>query len=176
MDAQINVRYSFTIRKNDFRTSVMNENRVYTRTISSAQEMALMTKHASAALPHFGERLAQLRKGAGYTQLELATEIGVSRRMIAYYEAESQYPPAALLPELARALGVTVDALLGVESTKKSSRPSSTRLERRFQQIENLGPREKRQILQLLDTFLENQRLKKQASARHSPSRQRSSH
>ena len=34
----------------------------------------------------FGARLAALRKAAGFTQQELANEVGTSRRMIAYYE------------------------------------------------------------------------------------------
>ena len=31
----------------------------------------------------FGERLAGLRKAAGFTQIELAAELGVSQRMVA---------------------------------------------------------------------------------------------
>lgn len=34
----------------------------------------------------FGERLAALRKAAGFTQVELAAELGISQRMVAYYE------------------------------------------------------------------------------------------
>jgi ribosome-binding protein aMBF1 (putative translation factor) len=33
----------------------------------------------------FGERLASLRKAAGFTQIELAAELGISQRMGAYY-------------------------------------------------------------------------------------------
>ena len=40
----------------------------------------------------------QLREAAGYTQQELADEVGVSRRMIAYYEGQSTHPPTTLLP------------------------------------------------------------------------------
>lgn len=111
----------------------------------------------------FGERLAALRKAAGYTQEELAEEIGVSRRIITYYEGESDYPPAALLPQLAKAFDMTVDELLGTGSIKKAARPSNTRLQRRLQQLEKLGAREKRQVLQLLDTFIERERWKKKA-------------
>jgi transcriptional regulator with XRE-family HTH domain len=34
----------------------------------------------------FGERLATLRKAAGFTQTELANELGISQRMVAYCE------------------------------------------------------------------------------------------
>ena len=33
----------------------------------------------------FGNRMADLRKAAGYSQRELATELGISQRMVAYY-------------------------------------------------------------------------------------------
>lgn len=51
----------------------------------------------------FGERLAQLRKAAGYTQVEFAAEIGITQRMVAYYEAPDAQPPAHLLPQMAQA-------------------------------------------------------------------------
>jgi len=46
----------------------------------------------------------------------------------------------------------------------KQAKPKDTRLQRRLQQIEKLGAREKRQILQILDTFLENQKLKQRVN------------
>jgi transcriptional regulator with XRE-family HTH domain len=113
----------------------------------------------------FGARLAELRQQAGYTQVELAQELGISQRMIAYYEGQTEHPPTTLLPEIARVLGVSADALLGVGVVTKRAKPKDTRLQRRLQQIEKLGAREKRQILQLLDTFLENQKLKQRMSA-----------
>jgi transcriptional regulator with XRE-family HTH domain len=113
----------------------------------------------------FGERLAQLRKAAAYTQVELAAEIGVTQRNIAYYEGETQHPPGSLLPKLAKALRITTDELLGAVPIKKAARPGNTRLQRRLAQIEKLDSREKRQILAFLDTFIERERLKKKAEA-----------
>jgi len=52
----------------------------------------------------FGKRLAQLRQAAGYFQRELAAELRISQRIVAYYEKETEYPPAHLLPLLAKAL------------------------------------------------------------------------
>jgi len=86
----------------------------------------------------FGARLAKLRKHVGFTQLELANEIGVSRRMIAYYENETRHPPSTLLTSLAEALGVSTDELLGVESMREQQKEPSSRLMRRLQQTGNL--------------------------------------
>jgi transcriptional regulator with XRE-family HTH domain len=45
----------------------------------------------------FGARLTELRKAAGYTQVELAAALGTTQRMIAYYESRAEKAPAALL-------------------------------------------------------------------------------
>lgn len=124
-----------------------------------------MPKQKFDELPDFGKRLVRLRKAAGYTQTELANELGVSQRMISYYEGHSEYPPSALLPPLAQLLGVSADELLGIRPLKKGKKPD-TRLQRRFQQIEKMSPKEKRQIVQLLDTFIEREQLKQSHSSR----------
>lgn len=112
--------------------------------------------------PNCGKQLARLRKEAGYTQQELADEIGATRRMIAYYEAESDHPPTNLLVELARVLKVSTDELLGLKTATvaKSKQPDS-RLLRRMQQIEKLDAAKKRQVLQMIDTVIEHAQLKK---------------
>lgn len=122
-----------------------------------------MPKYVNEKLTGFGQRLAQLRKNAGYTQKELADEVGVTRRMIAYYESESEHLPASLLVELAQALNVTTDELLGVRQVKKKKPSQDTRLQRRFQQIEKMPARERRQLMQLIDTFLEAAQYRKSA-------------
>lgn len=118
-----------------------------------------MPKRKNSQDQGFGTRLGRLRKEAGYTQQELAQEIGVSRRMIAYYEGETERPPTTLLPALAEALGITTDALLGVATLKKATKPDR-RLQRRMQQIEKMNPRDKRQVLQLIDAFIEREQLR----------------
>ncbi len=101
----------------------------------------------------FGRRLAQARNDAGYTQQELADEVGATRRMIAYYETESDYSPTNMLAGIAQALNVTSDELLGIQPLKKAKKPD-TRLQRRFQQIQKLPAKDKRQLVQVIDTFL----------------------
>jgi len=123
-----------------------------------------MPKQAVERLAGVGARLAELRKRAGYTQQELAEAVQTTQRMISYYETQAEPPPSMLLPELARVLGVSVDQLLGLAALKKSRLPDS-RVLRRLQQIEALEPGEKRQVLQVLDAFIERGKLKKKAAA-----------
>lgn len=107
----------------------------------------------------FGARMAEFRKAAGYSQRDLAKETGISQRMIAYYEKQTQYPPTHLLPVLADALGTSADALLGINDDSSNGKKKDVRLWRRFTQIEKMDTKEKRQILQLLDTFIEKEKL-----------------
>jgi transcriptional regulator with XRE-family HTH domain len=109
---------------------------------------------------NFGDRLAELRKAAGYTQVELAAELAITQRMVAYYEAPDAHPPAHLLPRMAQALGISVDVLLGIEPLRRGKKLASNRLERRLLEIEKLDPKAQRQITQLLDTFIEREKLK----------------
>lgn len=122
-----------------------------------------MAKHTNEAQANFGHRLAALRKAAGFTQQELADEIGASRRMIAYYEAESGHLPANLLAQIAHALSVSADALLGLQEISAAPR-ASHRLERRLKQIDTLNPKAKRQLTQLIDTFIEAEQFRQQHS------------
>jgi transcriptional regulator with XRE-family HTH domain len=97
--------------------------------------------HAQGQGQGFGPRLASLRKAAGFTQHQLAEELGISRRRIAYYESESEHPPANLLADLARVLNVSTDQLLTGAPVKRQAKATlSPRLERRLKQIERLSP------------------------------------
>lgn len=73
-----------------------------------------MPKASTREEMDFGARLAELRKGRGFPQLDPADQAGLSRRMLAYYEGQSEHPPNTHLPGVARALGLTTDELLGL--------------------------------------------------------------
>jgi transcriptional regulator with XRE-family HTH domain len=90
--------------------------------------------------------------------VELAAELGTTQRVIAY-ESRAEKVPAALLPKMAAALGVSADELLGIKPVRKGKKPD-TQLQRRLQRIEKLDPKARRQITQLLDTFIEREELK----------------
>ena len=124
-----------------------------------------MPKRKTEVIESFGERLAGLRKTAGYTQVEFAAEVGITQRMVAYYEAPTAQAPAHLLPQMATALGVSIDVLLGLAAPRARKRIATNRLERRLMEIEKLDPKAKRQITRLLDTFIEREKLKQRVNA-----------
>ncbi len=65
------------------------------------------------------------------------------------------------MPILVKALGTSADELLGIKKVNTNGRKKDMRLWRRFNQIEKMVSKEKRQILQILDTFIENEQLKR---------------
>lgn len=100
----------------------------------------------------FGKRLAQLREAAGFSQYTLADAIGVSQRVVAYYEGETTFPPTHLLPAISKALGVSTDLLLGIET--KNNRNRDIQLWRRFSQVEQLPSQKRKQVVTVIDALL----------------------
>lgn len=131
-----------------------------------------MSKRKTHVIARFGERLAHLRKVAGHTQAELAAEVGITQRMVAYGEAPKAQPQAHSLPQMAHVLGAGADVLLGMAQPCKVERPGTHSLERRLLAIEKLDPKAKRQVTQLLDTFIEREKLKQRVNAQRSMSTQ----
>jgi transcriptional regulator with XRE-family HTH domain len=87
--------------------------------------------------------------------------------MVAYYESPAATPPANLLPQIAAALEVTIDEMFG-RAPKRAlvKREGDSRLRRRLLAIEKLDVTEKRQVLQLLDAFIERGQLKDKVQSR----------
>ena len=59
-----------------------------------------------------GTRIAALRRAAGWSQGDLAQQLGVSASAVGMYEQGRREPSADLLVALARTFGVSVDYLL----------------------------------------------------------------
>ena len=59
-----------------------------------------------------GKIIMQTRRDKGMTQETLADMVGVSAAAVSKWETCASYPDITLLPPLARALGLSVDALL----------------------------------------------------------------
>jgi len=102
--------------------------------------------------PSFGQRLASVRKARGLSQRDLANITGISNRMIAYYEAQSDRPPATKLATLAEVLKVSTDELLGIEETHIAE-PANSRLWKRLMVVESLPPKVQRQVIDFVEVL-----------------------
>ncbi len=102
----------------------------------------------------FGRRMARLRKQAGYSQVTFAEEIGISPRMVAYYEVQTDRPPTYLIATIAKTLAVSADQLLGLEPVGKRAAPLNQQLLRRLRRIGDLPAHHQRALLTTIDAFL----------------------
>jgi len=66
-------------------------------------------------------KLLELRKKKGLSQLELAEQVGVSRQAISRWEVGSAIPSTENLVFLSRLYGVSVDYLLNDDETKENA-------------------------------------------------------
>lgn len=115
--------------------------------------MLLMKREST--IKDFGTRLAALRKERGLTQAQLGELVGVSYRVVAYYEGETSYPPAHLMEPLAKALKVSTDELLGIRELKQERIPEHAALWRRLRKIEALPKKDQRALLHYLDALVQ---------------------
>lgn len=59
------------------------------------------------------ERLRQLRKARGYTQIRVQMETGIEQALLSKYESGERVPPTETLVKLADFYHVSTDYLLG---------------------------------------------------------------
>ena len=111
----------------------------------------------------FGDRMAALRKDAGYPQRKLAAELGISQRMVAYSEGVTDYPPAGILHDLghiAMAYGVSTDELVFDDGKGVAGTKLDPELLGRFEKVAQLPEEEKNAVL-LLDSVIAKHTIRK---------------
>ena len=101
-----------------------------------------------------GARLAALRKAAGLSQVQLAKALEIPQRTISFYEREGTYIPSTLLPGLAKALGVSIEEILGVGESQARKRGPKSRLERQLESIGKLPRNQQEKILAVVEAFI----------------------
>jgi transcriptional regulator with XRE-family HTH domain len=111
------------------------------------------------ASSEFGQRLVELRRARGLTQTQLAEAIGSSQRAISSYETVAEFPPAAVVVELARALHVTTDELFGLRPLRPANGdddPATRRLWKKFQQVAVLPEKDRRAVIRLVNSLVQS--------------------
>ncbi len=126
-------------------------------TFETAPTLVLVARARTKPTPaeSLGARIRRFRRLKGLTQIELARQVGLSPRMMAYYEIQDGTPSWELLVKLADALGVTMDALAGRQdgSRKSAARSLDPRLLRRLKRIEELPLHDRKTILKMIDAM-----------------------
>lgn len=102
-----------------------------------------------------GRRIAEHRKALGLTQTDLAQELGVAQQTMAHYEGGTARIAAAMLPTVARVLGIAIEELIGMPARRGvNKRGPQPKIALQLQQIEALPKAKQRAIAQVLDSVL----------------------
>lgn len=121
--------------------------------------LAAMTIKDEAFFKELGARVAQARKDADLTQVQLAERLGVAQQTLAHYEVGRARIAADLLPVLAEVLDLSIDELLLGQSAsrKPGKRGPASRLQQQVDAISQLPRAQQRFVVQMLDTVLAQQ-------------------
>jgi transcriptional regulator with XRE-family HTH domain len=104
-------------------------------------------------------RLRVLREAAGLSVRELARQIGEQHTNILYWETSGNPPRSNVLVPMAKALGVTVEELLGQPRAKKTVLPGG-RLGKVVETIGRMPRRQQDKIVEVIETFVAGQQSK----------------
>ncbi len=111
--------------------------------------------HRKEQAETLGQRLARIRTERGFTQVELAQKASTIQAVISDYERGRVRPHAVMLGQLAQALGVTADELLGIAPARpQKANGISRRILRRMQALEELPAHDQKSILKLIDALV----------------------
>lgn len=109
----------------------------------------------------FVQRLIRIRKAKNMSQKELADLIGVSPRVMAYYETETERPPATKLVQLAKALKVSLDELMGIKSFTHEELVKNKKILKKMKELDQLPPQDQKAVFRFIDALMSKHNMAK---------------
>lgn len=91
---------------------------------------------------------------AGLSQAQLAELLEIPQRTLSFYEREAGDIPAGLVPQMAKALDVSVEEVLGVPQTAAKKRGPKSQLEKQLEAVADLPRAQQQQILNVVQALL----------------------
>jgi transcriptional regulator with XRE-family HTH domain len=120
--------------------------------LAEIQVMAI-SQDERAFFVQLGARIAELRKGADITQVQLAEFLGVSQQTVNAYEAGHRRMAISALPRLARLLGVSIEELIG-EPAKPGKRGPTPIWQQKIERLSRLPKTQQKVVMEMLDGLL----------------------
>lgn len=100
-----------------------------------------------------GQHLKKLREAARLTQRELAAQIDEIHSNVNYWENSGNLPRSDVLLPMAKALGVTVEELLGEPKLKGHNSPAG-KLRGVFEEASRLPRRQQHKLVEFIKLFI----------------------
>jgi transcriptional regulator with XRE-family HTH domain len=115
--------------------------------------IAPMTPDESVFFRQLGTRIAERRKAQDLTQAQLGELISVTQQQVASFEIGRRRMPISVLPMLAKALGTSIEELIG-GAPKPSKRGPAPKLQQQLERVSALPKARQRVIAEVLDSML----------------------
>ena len=90
-----------------------------------------------------GQRLSEIRRGRGLTQVELAARVGMTQALLSDYERGKLRLHGGLIVAFAKALRVSFDEIFGLKESNGHGLVKDRRFVRRLQKIDKLSKRDR---------------------------------
>jgi transcriptional regulator with XRE-family HTH domain len=103
-----------------------------------------------------GSRLKKLREASGLSQRELARQLGQDQSNIHYWESTGKAPRSDILVPMAKALGVSVEELLGQPKPSRVTSPGG-RARQLFDTVSKLPRRQQQKIIDVVEALVAQQ-------------------
>jgi transcriptional regulator with XRE-family HTH domain len=111
-----------------------------------------------------GKRVIELRKKKGFSQSDLARQVGISYAQVGRYETKGAQPPAEVLKKIADALETTIDYLINGDTDEKAvSTLKDAELLQQFRAVEQMDEEDKVTVKKLIDAFITKRKIQQLA-------------
>ena len=104
-----------------------------------------------------GKRIANARREASLTQVELADSLETTQSVIASYESGRRRMPVSHLVAIADSVGTSVEQLVGRSDVAKGKPGPTPKLQRQFEAITELSKSDQRFFSEMIERFLREQ-------------------
>lgn len=117
--------------------------------------MGRPSKSVIVSKKEIGQRLRNIRAQKGVTQKDLAAILGTNQSHVSNVERGDRGITVQQLVKIARALKISTDHVLGEDAPASGNGHTlDPRLVRRLEKIQKLPPKQRRSLLNTVDTFL----------------------
>ena len=104
-------------------------------------------------MPKAVSKLRKLREAAGLSLRELARQIGEQPTNVSFWERTGTLPKSDVLIPIAKALGVTVEELLGEPKAKRAPAPGG-KVRQVFEAVTKLPRRQQQKIVEVVEALV----------------------
>jgi len=121
--------------------------------IAHMQAHFCLVPYTSAMSKVAGSHLRALREASGLSLRELARQVGEQPTNLSYWERTGSLPRADLIIPIAKALGVSVEELLGQDKPKRAAAPGG-KVRHVFEQVQKLPRRQQDRIVEVVEALV----------------------